>query len=48
MADDVKLMLRLEQQAALWRRPPRFSCRLLAAEERWETHIFAWRRARMC
>jgi hypothetical protein len=42
------LMLTLEQQAALWRRRPRFSYRFLAAGEEWDTRIFAWRRqARM-
>src|SRR5207249_10135432 len=32
----------------LWRRRARFSCRFLAAGEKWDTRIFAWRRrARM-
>ena len=43
------LMLTLEQQAAFVEEArPRFSCRFLAAGERWDTRIFAWRRrARM-
>src|SRR3981081_2459712 len=43
------LMLTLEPQAPrLWRRHPRVACRVLAAGERWDTRIFAWRRrARM-
>ena len=32
----------------VWRRRPRFSCRFLAAGERWDIRTFAWRRrARM-
>jgi hypothetical protein len=42
------LMLTLEQQAAFVEEAPRFSCRFLAAGEKWDTRIFAWRRrARM-
>ena len=43
------LMLTLEQQAAFVEETPRFSCRFLAAGEKWDIRIFAWRRrARMC
>jgi len=41
------LMLTLEQRQHLWRRRPRFSFQSLAGGEKWDTHIFAWRRARM-